>query len=101
MSLSTSLNNALTGLNVNQQALAVLSQNIANANTVGYSRQIVNQQAITLDGQGQGVRVSDIVRKVDEYLSKAMRNQTSILNKSSVLSNYNARIQLLLGSPGS
>ena len=55
--LTLALNSALSGLNVNQQALAVLSQNIANANTAGYSRQIVNQQAVYIDGQGQGVSI--------------------------------------------
>ena len=56
MSLSLSLSNALTGLQLNQQALSTLSHNIANANTVGYSRQVVNQEAQYIDGIGVGVR---------------------------------------------
>ena len=38
MSLELAINNALSGLNVNQRALSVVSQNIANATTEGYTR---------------------------------------------------------------
>jgi flagellar hook-associated protein FlgK len=100
MSLTLSINNALTGLNVNQQALSVLSQNIANANTPGYSRQIINQQAVTLDGVGEGVSIESITRKVDDYLTKAVQAQHSEVGIANVISDYHAKIQLLLGSPG-
>ena len=40
MSLSTSLNAALSALEADQGALAVTSNNIANVNTPGYSRQV-------------------------------------------------------------
>lgn len=60
MSLALALNNALTGLNVNQQSISVLSQNIANVNTSGYSRQIVNQSAVVVEGLGSGVQIDDI-----------------------------------------
>ena len=99
--LSLSLNNALSGLNVNQQALAVLSQNIANANTPGYSKQIVNQQSVYLDGQGQGVSVQDVTRKVDAYLVSAVQRQTSTVSQNNVVSDYQDRIQILMGQPGS
>ncbi len=93
--------NALTGLNVNQQALSVLSQNIANANTPGYSKQVVNQQAIYINGQGEGVSVQDVTRKVDDYLTQAVQQQNSTTGETGVLTNYNSRIQLLMGQPGS
>lgn len=101
MSLTLTLNNALSGLKVSQQSLTVLSQNIANANTAGYSRQIVSQQAVTIDGNGSGVTITDIARKVDEYMLRAVRNQSASLGKNATLNDYAARIQLLLGSPGS
>ena len=40
------LSNALSGLNVSQQALNVISQNIANVNNTNYTRQVVNQSAV-------------------------------------------------------
>lgn len=100
MSVSIALNNALTGLNINQQALTVLSQNIANANTPGYSRQIINQQAVSLDGVGEGVTIESVTRKIDEYLTKATQNQNSDVGQTGTLDDYYSKIQLLLGTPG-
>ncbi|MEZ5691686.1 MAG: flagellar hook-associated protein FlgK [Rickettsiales bacterium] len=100
MSLALALNNSLTGLNINRQSLAVLSQNISNANTEGYSRKIVNQESIYLDGQGAGVRIEDVVRKVDDYLIRSINQQTSEVGKGDTLSDYAERIQILLGKPG-
>jgi flagellar hook-associated protein FlgK len=101
MSLTLALNTALTGLNVSQQSLAVLSQNIANANTPGYSRQVATQQALSLGGRGAGVQIEEVVRRVDEYLNNAMRNQSASLGQTSLTNDYSTRIQLLLGQPGS
>jgi flagellar hook-associated protein FlgK len=101
MSLSLALNNALSGLNINQSALAVLSQNIANANTPGYSRKILTQQAIYIDGRGAGVSMLDVTRKVDNYLTSAIRLQGSVLGRADTFTDYADRTQLLLGNPGS
>lgn len=46
MSGFSSLNTAVTGLNAQQRALSTIAQNIANANTVGYSRQRVDMSAV-------------------------------------------------------
>ncbi len=100
MSVSLSLNNALTGLNVNQQALTVLSQNIANANTPGYSKQIINQKSVSLNGVGEGVSIDSVTRKVDDYLAKAVQNQNSSVGQTSTINDYYSKIQLLLGTPG-
>lgn len=101
MSLSLALNTALSGLNVNQRSLATLSQNIANANNPEYSRKIVTQEAIYLQGTGAGVSISDIGRKVDDYLQKSVRTQGSVYGRSEIISDYSDRLQTLLGSPGS
>lgn len=101
MSLTLSLNTALSGLNVNRQTLATLSQNIANANNPNYTRKIATQSAVTLNGIGAGVNIDDVIRKVDSYLQQAMRTQTSVVGRAGALSDYADRLQILLGSPGS
>jgi flagellar hook-associated protein 1 len=53
MSLSATLANALSGLNVAQQALSVTANNVANANTPGYSRKVLNQESMVLTDLGQ------------------------------------------------
>lgn len=100
MSLSLSLNTALSGLKVNQESLSVLSQNIANANNPDYSRKIISQSAVELNGVGAGVSIDDITRKIDSYLQQATRTQTSVAGRDGVLSDYAERLQILLGSPG-
>jgi len=46
--------------------MAVLSQNIANANTVGYSRQMVAQSSVNIEGIGNGVKFDEVIRKMDK-----------------------------------
>lgn len=100
MTLGLSLNNALSGLKANQQAISVLSHNISNANTEGYSRQVLDQSALYVNGIGSGVRVDDIVRKVDKYLQRAVQTQGSALGRSDVVNSYFERINVVLGAPG-
>lgn len=100
MSLALALNTALSGLNVNQRALSVLSQNIANANTPGYSRKNLELSSIFLNGNGAGASIDNITRKVDEYLVRAVRLQSSVVGRAAAAADYADRTQLLLGTPG-
>lgn len=99
MSLTIALNNALSGLNVNQKALAVLSNNIANANTAGYTRKIIDQQAIYRGSDGAGVGIADISRRVDTYLNRTIQQQSSVASRADIINDYYSRTQLLLGGP--
>jgi flagellar hook-associated protein 1 FlgK len=77
------INTALTSLYAQRRALDVTGQNIANANTEGYSRQRAEMQSQTgsispamyakTDGLGTGVAVSDVQRLRDEYLENRGR----------------------------
>ena len=78
-----SINTALTSLYAQRRGLDVTGQNIANANTEGYTRQRVEMQSqvgsispalwATTDGIGTGVAVSDVQRLRDEYLENRGR----------------------------
>lgn len=100
MTLSLALNTAVSGLNISQKALSVISNNIANANTDGYSRQTLDITAQYYNGQIAGATADDISRRVDKYLQASVRTQSSIVGRTSVLTDYMDRIQTLLGSPG-
>lgn len=65
-SLTLALRTAQSGLISNQQALDSVSNNIANVNSPGYSRKVVNMEQRVVAGAGAGVQVSSVVRKVDE-----------------------------------
>ncbi len=101
MSLSLALNNALSGLVINQQAIGVLSNNIANVNTAGYSKQIITQSALVVEGVGSGVRLDDIVRKIDKYIQRSVQTQSANYATASTLDSYYQNLQSFLGQPGS
>ncbi len=100
MSLNLALNNALSGLQVNQSALTVISNNIANVNTPEYSRKVLQQQTRTLANIGAGVEVSGINRQVNEFLQRDLIANTTVLGYANVTSEYLNRTQTLFGSVG-
>src|SRR5437870_997597 len=64
---------ARLGLQVNQRALQVVSQNLANINTPGFSRQeaiFQETEAINVGGQllGTGVQIAEIRRLVNTFV---------------------------------
>jgi len=90
-----------------QRALDATGHNIANVNTVGYSRQSVdfatlapldfyNQGWHTL---GQGVGITGINRARDQYLDASARNAASNLGRFSTLSTGLGRIDKVYGEP--
>ncbi len=100
MSLGLALSNAVSAMKLNQESLGVLSNNIANVNTAGYSRQIIDQEAVNIEGVGGGVRIEDITRKVDTYLQASTISQTSQTQSLSTINDYYQDVQNLLGTPG-
>tara|TARA_R110000868_G_scaffold4155_8_gene25302 strand:+ start:43671 stop:45722 length:2052 start_codon:yes stop_codon:yes gene_type:complete len=101
MSLSIALQNAVTGLHLNQRALDVTAQNVANVNTEGYSRKTVHQQAVVVAGRGAGVEISSISRTVNEFMLKDLRVQISAMSDFDERNAFYGRMQDLFGSPGS
>lgn len=101
MSLTLALNNAVSGLKAAQASLATISNNVSNANTVGYTRKYQNQSSQISNGVGAGVATPVVVRKVDELLRSDIRRESSIQGASDVRDAYYTQMQQLLGSTGS
>jgi flagellar hook-associated protein 1 len=101
MSLSIALQNAVSGLHLNQRALDVTAQNVANVNTEGYSRKTISQQAVIIAGQGAGVEIAAISRTVNEFMLKDLRVQISAMADFDERNEFYGRMQDLFGSPGS
>jgi len=77
-----SLNIAASSLRSQQKAIDVLSHNMANVNTPGYSRQspnIVTASPVSIGNLnlGRGVNLNDIQRSVDPLINNAMQENTS------------------------
>jgi flagellar hook-associated protein 1 FlgK len=81
----TGLSTALSALYAQRRGLDVTGQNIANANTDGYSRQRVNLESVggsptpalysTAEATGGGVAVTDVARIRDAFLDARSRNE--------------------------
>jgi flagellar hook-associated protein 1 len=104
------INTALTSLYAQRRALDVTGQNIANANTEGYTRQRAEMQSqvgsispamyARTDGLGTGVAVSDVQRLRDEFLEnrgRAEHGKSAYLTQQT--SAYNA-IEDVFAEPG-
>ena len=99
--LTLALRTAQSGLLANQQALDVTSRNISNVNTPGYSRKVVNFENQSLVGAGSGVKISEIMRTIDEGLLKSFRLESSEYNELAAQDTFWDRLQDLFGSPES
>ena len=91
---------AKKGLTANQVALTVVSQNVANASTEGYSRQEVLFKTATpanMSNQvGSGVDVSEIRQIRDTYIDVQIRLQNEVSSYWDTNQNYLEKIQMFL-----
>ena len=87
-SLFTGLNTARSGLMASQTALDITAQNISNANTPGYTRQMLNLTSVgpntggyrlmyNIDRVGNGVNYSGVTQSRDSFLDVRYRNANS------------------------
>ncbi|RYV02499.1 flagellar hook-associated protein FlgK [Shewanella sp. OPT22] len=81
------LNIGRNGLLTSQSQLAVTSNNIANANTAGYHRQVATQSTLgarQVGGEyyGSGSYVSDVKRIYNEFASRELRIGQSTLSEA-------------------
>ncbi len=98
------LGSAVSGLMAFQRSIETTSQNIANANTEGYSRQRVETVASLPEYSGggyigTGVQVSNISRSYDQFMSGQLRSSTSAFGEVDSFKNYATQIDNLLADP--
>lgn len=74
MSLDLALSIARSGLAAVQRSLAQSSQNVANADTAGYTRKHVTQSSVTVGGTPAGLRTSEAQRAVDTALVNKLQS---------------------------
>jgi flagellar hook-associated protein 1 len=101
MGLGISLNEAVSGLQAAQANLALISANIANANTPGYSNQTLPETTQIVTGQGGGGVSTGVAERVtDTTLTNSLRDQNSVASAASTLNTFYAQIQNLFGTVG-
>ncbi|HEY0106995.1 MAG TPA: flagellar hook-associated protein FlgK [Rhizomicrobium sp.] len=100
MSLNGIASAALSALQTNSTALKVVSNNVANLNTQGYARRVVDQTTLSNGGLLGGVTVSDIQRVTDQFLSAEQLAAGSSASRYDTQSGVFAQLNGLLGQPG-
>ena len=86
MSLSQALSAAISGLKANQAGLALVSSNVANADTPGYVRKSITQVATAGNDTGISVNVTGVQRELDTYVQRQLRVENSGANYADTLS---------------
>ena len=99
MSLTNIFSIATSGMRVAQAGLRATSDNISNVNTEGFTRRIVDQQTVVIDGAGAGVEVARVRRAADIYLQRASLSATSETGRSSMVATFLDHAQALFGDP--
>lgn len=100
MSLAAILSSANSGLMAAQTGLRTVSDNIANINTPGYVRKVVDQAPLVSGGLGAGVSVTQIRRAADQFLQRASLTATASAAEAGVTATAMDRAQALFGNPG-
>src|SRR5215218_5795637 len=101
MSLLSALNAATSGLRVTQAAIGVVSQNVANADTAGYTRRRLAPIQQLAGERTSGVRAGDIERVIDLVAQRQLRLETSGAAYTALNARFAADIDRLFGQPGS
>ncbi len=99
MSIGAILNNAFSALQLNQEALRVTSNNVANVNTPGYARRVVEQEASTVQGISNGVAISEIKRIVDGFFVREALSARSGRAQFQAQLSIHDRLQSIFGAP--
>ena len=77
-----------------QKAINITGYNIANVNTEGYSKQVVNFGSTT-----DGVEITSIERNYNFYLSREVQDRTAGKSAADATSNLASRLNTLLTDP--
>ena len=98
MTLTLALNSAISGLSTAQAGLDVISHNIANVNTEGFTRKVFEPESRVLAGMGVGVQLGDVRNSVDQNLLKDVREERSTFGRLDVKRAFLKRVQDMFGT---
>ena len=98
MSLDLGLTAASSGLASINQQMSVISQNVANAGTAGYAREVVSSENLTAGGVGYGARTGVATQETDAALQSALNQQNADVAGQQVTSDALASLDAAQGS---
>lgn len=98
-SLSLALDSALSGLMAAQRQTAVMSRNVANANTPGYTKKNADLASRITAGEGSGVQITGIARTVDASLQRDSRRESGLTTELQTKASQLTAFTNYLGQP--
>ncbi|MBI1273638.1 MAG: flagellar hook-associated protein FlgK [Alphaproteobacteria bacterium] len=98
MSLVSALNNSLNSLQVIQKNISVISNNISNANTDGYTRKSAVQESVLLGADFGGARIAGYMRVTNDVVGRSWLDSLSDSGYAGTRSDYLAQIGQLFGT---
>jgi flagellar hook-associated protein 1 FlgK len=101
MGVLQAMQSALSGLRATQAGLDVVAQNIANADSVGYTRRVLPLTQQVSGETTTGVKTGAVQRMLDILLQRQLRLETAGAAYTDVKANYTAELDSLFGAPGS
>ena len=100
MSISSAMNNAISGLSATSRMAEVVSSNVSNALTDGYARRELMLSSVDIGGRGGGVKVDGIRRIVDQGLLGDRRLADASMSNQLYHADTLSSIERLVGLPG-
>jgi flagellar hook-associated protein 1 FlgK len=101
MGLNGVMTNALSGMRVTQAGLDVVSQNISNADSIGYIRRSVNVVEQPVGDTSGFARTNGVQRMLDRVVQRQLWNETSGAAYTATRSNVLNALDQVYGPPDS
>ena len=98
MTISSALQNAMSGLRAAGRATDVIANNISNAATEGYARREIDVSSTSKSNHG-GVKVNGVIRVTDPAITSARRNAQADHGYAETISGFASRLETTLGTP--
>lgn len=98
--LSGIMTSATSGMRAAQAQLDIVSRNVSNAGTAGYTRKEVPLQTVIGNGAAFGVTTAEVRRSVSQSLLQELRTGTSSAAALRIAEDYLGRLELAFGAPG-
>ena len=99
MSLTAALNSSISGLRAAQAGIDVVSRNVSNATTPGYTRKVAPAESQAILGTGTGVQRGEIIRDVDEKVLRELQVERGNAQRLQVVQDYLGQLDQLFGRP--
>ena len=100
MSLSSSISIAASGLRATQAGMDVVSQNVANAGSVGYTRRVLDLEQQVAGGRTVGVAVGAANRVLDATVQRQLRLEEAGASYTGTKAAAQAALSAIFDRPG-